>query len=610
VTARYNGTTVIVASATVVVAVPVPPPPTTVDYYMATNGSDTTGDGTIGKPWATMQKFVESAPAAGATLYVRGGNYPYVNDRNPCLRNARDTWPSLIGTASKPITIRNYQSETVNITGATGPIISLGPNDTTHRVGTDYVIIDGINVPAAAAPDAANFVIGGFDTTGYLTKHVTIRNCAMGLVAGSPLVDHSIGIIHGADGVTIENCTFVGPNTANCIDIYSQPAPLNVVVQRCIFDGWAIALQTWDGATTPVITIQVLHNTFKGNGSAVDLRHHSTALVRDNAFSGPNTGAVSIYDPYNAASTTADHNFFSQTFDTNYFLAAGQTGRGAASDGTDAGAKQAPPATTVTVTTIADLYTALANNAPDITLAPGTYSGRINIDSRFAARTVPGVIHTDGVVNTGNGQLNGVGLSIHGGAHDLDFQGGITFANATMTQAGVIDFGGWDEPGVHHITIRKPKVLSSVLRASIDHSTEHAAYFSHSRGGCHDILIEDLDVDASAAMGLASAVHMDHADNGLVNAYNVTIRRLKYVGNRGRGEPTVQQAIILWVPPVHDWLFDGATITNANGLAIRFESVGASNIVFKDIVSTNSGGFYSAMGANPPGVTFVNCSLA
>jgi hypothetical protein len=61
-----------------------------------------------------------------------------------------------------------------------------------------------------------------------------------------------------------------------------------------------------------------------------------------------------------------------------------------------------PPAT-VSVRSVADLYAALANNERDITLAPGTYSGGIYFDSRFAPRTVPGVIRCDGVTMNGGG---------------------------------------------------------------------------------------------------------------------------------------------------------------------------------------------------------------
>ena len=41
-------------------------------------------------------------------------------------------------------------------------------------------------------------------------------------------------------------------------------------------------------------------------------------------------------------------------------------------------------------------------------------------------------------------------------------------------------------------------------------------------------------------------------------------------------------------------------------LRSNYEPTPASNIVFKDITSVNSGGFYSSLGTSPPGVTFIN----
>ena len=253
-----------------------------------------------------------------------------------------------------------------------------------------------------------------------------------------------------------------------------------------------------------------------------------------------------------------------------------------------------PPTGTVNVNSIAALHSALAVDANvDITLAPGTYSGGLYFDARFAARTKTAVIRLAGVTLTGGG------LTFRGGAHDLEVLDP-TFANWTVNQTGVLMFGGWDEAPAHHITVRGAKVLSSVRRTSEGHTTDHGAYFSHSRGGVHDVLIEDLAVDATNAMGLASGVHMDHADGGLVNAYNVTVRRLVFKGNGSQGRACSTRSSC-GSRPLHDWLFDGATITNANGYPIGFESRGAADIVFKDIVSTGSRypGFYGSMGANP-----------
>lgn len=45
-------------------------------YYVATNGDDTTGDGSIGNPWKTIPTAITAA-VAGDTIYLRGGNHEY-----------------------------------------------------------------------------------------------------------------------------------------------------------------------------------------------------------------------------------------------------------------------------------------------------------------------------------------------------------------------------------------------------------------------------------------------------------------------------------------------------------------------------------------------------
>lgn len=260
-------------------------------------------------------------------------------------------------------------------------------------------------------------------------------------------------------------------------------------------------------------------------------------------------------------------------------------------------------ANAVTVESIPAIYTALLDNCViDITLSPGSYAGGIYFDSQFASRTNPAVIHLAGVTLTGGG------LTFRGGAHDLEVDD-VTFANWDLNQTGVLMFCGWAEPGAYRITVRRAHVLSSVHRTLEGQTSEHGAYFSHSQDGCHDILIEDFTVEATDAMGLASGIHADHADNGLVNAYNVTVRNLTFHGNGAQGS-SVQDGIILWTVPLHDWTFDGATITNDNGNSVRYEATG-TNIVFQNVTTTGSRfqPFYSSQGANPPGVTFINCSF-
>ena len=65
------------------------------------------------------------------------------------------------------------------------------------------------------------------------------------------------------------------------------------------------------------------------------------------------------------------------------------------------------------------------------------------------------------------------------------------------------------------------------------------------------------------------------------------------------------QAIILWDPTVHDITIDGATITNAMYVGVRYEGPGQA-IALRNITTSGSGqyGFYSSLGTSPPGVTF------
>ena len=273
--------------------------------------------------------------------------------------------------------------------------------------------------------------------------------------------------------------------------------------------------------------------------------------------------------------------------------------------------------TSVNVASIPALLSALADNSVDeIVVADGTYSisgsgnqasNSLWIGSRYASRTRPVTVRAQtvgGVTFDGGGGYLG-GISFNGGAHDQTWDG-FHFANGTTSQTGVIMFGGYAGMAApYNITLKDITVDASCHRVNSG-ATDHAVYFSYAVGGPHDILLEDLTVDASDPMGLVSAVHMDHgyaSDAPNTAAHDVTVRGLTFTGNTGIAS---QQAIILWQPPTSDWLFDGATITNSGGLAIRYESSPGSNIVFQNITSVNSGGFYSSQGTQPAGVTFSN----
>jgi hypothetical protein len=276
------------------------------------------------------------------------------------------------------------------------------------------------------------------------------------------------------------------------------------------------------------------------------------------------------------------------------------------------------PSSSVRVSSIAALLTALANDAVDeVVVANGTYrvspSSRLATDSlwigaRFAGRTRPVTVRAEtrgGVTFDGGGGSAFGGLSFEDGAHHQTWDG-FRFANMAARDTGIIEVGGYlPRRTPHHITLRNITIEASCTgRATTRDGSawDHGVYIAHAVGeGPHDILIEDLTVDGRGF--LASAVHFDHGDAANPAAHDVTVRRLTVTGT--------QQAIILWRPTLRNVTFDTATITNALAYAVRYESEGASGIGFANIVSTGSGyrGFYSSQGPAPAGVTFTNSDL-
>ena len=267
----------------------------------------------------------------------------------------------------------------------------------------------------------------------------------------------------------------------------------------------------------------------------------------------------------------------------------------------------------VRVTSIPALLTALADNAvTDIVVANGTYrvspagsqrSDSLWIGSRFAGRTRAVTVRAEtrgGVTFDGGGATNFTGLAFVDAVRDQTWDG-FNFASGQATNTGIISFGGYAGlAGSHHITLSHIAILASCT--GHNDQNDHGIYFSWASDGPHDILIEDLTVDGSGPAPLASALHFYHSDTANRNAWNVTIRRLVVTGT--------YQAVILWDSTLRNITIDGATITNARYSAVRYENPG-SGIVLKDMTSSGSGqrGFYSSLGANPPGITFINNSF-
>ncbi len=90
------------------IPIPTKPFPTPLhEYFIAPDGSDESGDGSIEKPWQNLQYAVDKA-VAGNHIVCRGGTYKPTMKKDGKKYTVRITTS---GTAEAPIVIRNYQDE-------------------------------------------------------------------------------------------------------------------------------------------------------------------------------------------------------------------------------------------------------------------------------------------------------------------------------------------------------------------------------------------------------------------------------------------------------------------------------------------------------------------
>jgi hypothetical protein len=270
--------------------------------------------------------------------------------------------------------------------------------------------------------------------------------------------------------------------------------------------------------------------------------------------------------------------------------------------------------TSIRVTSIAALLSALDDNTvTDIVVANGTYrvsaassqrSDSLWIGARFADRTRSVTVRAEtrgGVTFDGGGTTSFGGLSFEEGAHDQIWDG-FNFANGEATSTGVIMFGGYaGKAPAHHITVRHIKFLSSLTGRNAQN--DHGIYVSWAASpGVHDLLFEDITVDGTGPTPLSSALHFYHHDDSNQNATDVVVRRLTVTGT--------YTAVFLWDSTLRNLTIEDSTMSGARYIGIRYEQPG-TNILLRNIVTTASGqqGFYSSLGTNPPGVTFVNTSF-
>lgn len=153
--------TVLLTAAAVAAATPA----WSADWYVATTGNDTTGDGSSGNPFATINKAVNAA-SPGDSIYVAPGTYTF------------STSPRV--TVNKPLSLYGAQAG-VDARSRSGPetVIDVGSSASVPgiHISTGNVTIDGFKIQGTG--NNQSFITGAVPGSGITTPYtgLVIRNC-------------------------------------------------------------------------------------------------------------------------------------------------------------------------------------------------------------------------------------------------------------------------------------------------------------------------------------------------------------------------------------------------------------------------------------------------
>jgi len=232
------------------------------------SGNDSTGDGSAGNPFATIQRATGSA-SPGTKIVVHEGTYANSN----YIAN-------LQGTASQPIMITGAEDE--------GPAVidrGLVGNECMHLVDAKYVIVANLTCRRALANG-----INIDDGASYATpsEHIVLDNVT---VEYTGVGDNNDGIkLSGVDYIRIINCRILNTNAGSGIDMvgchYSE------IVFNEFRDGGSNGTQT-KGGTEDVL---IYGNLFENAGARAIQMGGSTGAQYfrpiDATFEGHNIRAM------------------------------------------------------------------------------------------------------------------------------------------------------------------------------------------------------------------------------------------------------------------------------------------------------------------------------
>ena len=202
------------------------------NIYVATNGSDTTGNGSLSSPYRTIQKAADVC-SPGSTILIRGGTY------------SEEIELSVSGTANGWITFMPYNGENVTITGNSSIGLLI------YGLKTNYLRFKNLNFKDCLY--SAIYLSVCHDS---IIENCTFLNCHT-----------EYGVAHG-DGYTNLYGAISFRGNSEEASYFTEMACYNHLVQNCTVD-WNTGdegVSSGVGLVKAQYGIVVRNNIFRSNG--------------------------------------------------------------------------------------------------------------------------------------------------------------------------------------------------------------------------------------------------------------------------------------------------------------------------------------------------------
>lgn len=240
-----------------------PDVPTADVYYVATDGNDDTGDGSMASPWATITQGLDNVPD-GSTILVRPGTYTgRVRVR---------------GTFAMGVTVRSEEPYQARLR-ANGPVITAYTNSR----GCEGIAIEGFDMAHEAVGEPLLVHLDG-DGTGAVSR-ITLRNNILHDSYDNDLLKVNNGI---RDVLIERNMFYNQAGSDEHIDVNSAQ---DITIQDNVFlsDYAASGRASEIGTTSSFIVV-------KDSGGAGDIYTGSSRIfIRRNVFLSYEGGAGTGY---------------------------------------------------------------------------------------------------------------------------------------------------------------------------------------------------------------------------------------------------------------------------------------------------------------------------